>query len=100
MRAVLLCGTHRWASSALSNPAILPPPLPVSATTRKPTSWAAWIASITFAELPLVEVVGWGGGRGVGGGEPRGGGGGPLGLEGVPHWGGEVGGGGRGAAVA
>jgi hypothetical protein len=44
-------------SSARSAAPILPPPLPVSATTRMPSSCAAWIASTTFAELPLVEIA-------------------------------------------
>src|SRR5437762_2456705 len=44
-------------SSGLSIAAILPPPLPVSAITRTPSSCAACSASSTFFELPLVEMA-------------------------------------------
>src|SRR6266850_2417777 len=57
MRAVLLCGTQIWTSLPFSIPAILPPLLPVSAMTCTPSSCATWIASITLAELPLVEMA-------------------------------------------
>ena len=42
---------------ARSGAAILPPPAPVSATTRTPSSCAAWIAATTLRELPLVEMA-------------------------------------------
>src|SRR6266850_3798781 len=57
IRAVLRCGTHTCTSSALMSEAILPPPFPVNAMTRTPSSCAAPIASRTLAELPLVEMA-------------------------------------------
>ena len=51
MRAVVLCGTHRCTSSSRTSAAILPPPFPVNAITRTPSSCAACMASITFARV-------------------------------------------------
>src|SRR5436190_225629 len=51
MRAVVLCGTQICASSSLRSAPILPPPLPVSAITRTPSSCATGNASSTFFEM-------------------------------------------------
>jgi len=44
-------------SLRLSAAVILPPPLPVRPTTCTPASWAAFTASTTLPELPLVEIA-------------------------------------------
>src|SRR5438094_78919 len=55
--AVFRCGTQTCTSSALIREASLPPPFPVNAITRSPSSCAAPIASSTLPELPLVEMA-------------------------------------------
>ncbi|MNH42202.1 hypothetical protein D3C79_1038540 [compost metagenome] len=57
MRAVTVEGTRISTSSGSSNEAMPPPSRPVNATTIISRSCAAWIAWITLAELPLVEIA-------------------------------------------
>src|SRR5450756_2521891 len=57
MREVRSEGTQICTSSLASRLPILPPLLPVSATTCISRSCAAWIAAMTFFELPLVEIA-------------------------------------------
>ena len=46
-----------WTSSDDKIGAIAPPDLPVKATILIFSSWATFIAVITFSEFPLVEIA-------------------------------------------